>query len=233
MLARTILQRRTPECGYICWNWTIAFIATFVPIWQLRDVLSPQYQDGRHLPHRPDVLRETPLRKATQALRVAVSDNPIDFSAGNIAPRFGKSAPLTRINIKCNSARFVPIDSPCVKMTRTLMVWSIMVMGSPVWFLFDYNKIITLWTHYHLLYSHQLAETKDKRLFRKAPLPVMFPSEHRDAVRNAPHLKPCLHCSMSRWASLVRYQTPSVAEIRTELVEVNTLSGWLLGLLTA
>src|SRR3972149_4350909 len=50
MLARTIPQRRTPKRSYICWNWPIAFIAAFLPTWQLCDVLSPQNQKRAHLP---------------------------------------------------------------------------------------------------------------------------------------------------------------------------------------
>jgi hypothetical protein len=41
-----------------------------------------------------------------------------------MAARFGRSAPLTSINIKWNSARFVPTGSSCVDMRKTAMVCS-------------------------------------------------------------------------------------------------------------
>jgi hypothetical protein len=53
---------------------------------------------------------------------MAASDKPIDFNAGNIAPRFGKSAPLTSIHIKCKSARFVPMGRFSSNVLKMAMV---------------------------------------------------------------------------------------------------------------
>jgi hypothetical protein len=61
-------------------------------------------------------------RQGTIGRRVAASSKPIDFSAGKMAPRLGKSAPLTNIHKKCKSARLVPIDKSWIKRLKTLMV---------------------------------------------------------------------------------------------------------------
>src|SRR5512137_2427383 len=51
VLARTILQRRTPEGRNICRHEPIAFVTMFLPVRYLFDLLLPQFQHNWHLPN--------------------------------------------------------------------------------------------------------------------------------------------------------------------------------------